>query len=507
MNTLKEIIAALDRYKVRHVDVLTNAKTAGDDKTNRYFDMYAGIRDNRWQSESEMAAHFGMHPDSKRFTRLKNEVKKRLLNSILFIDTSLPEFSDYRRGYALAAQQWAVIRTLHHIISTDSLLDLSDRTLKLAEHYEIFDIALDIARHMKSYLAHVPGGQRKYELMQEKADFFKRMYAEELQANAACERLYLEMLGKKWYNRETALLAQELLATLEPFAAENQSVVFQAQYSLLQIHILVLQQRWQDALLTARHAKQFLTNKPFLHSINLLAILNREASCLIMLNCYAEAEDILVEATTLATEGTRQWFKIQELRLVNAMYAASYRQAWQHLRNMQKHPSFPLQNALDQENWRLYQGYLCLLARSGQLSLSPRDKVVAENFRLSSWVNSLPHFSQDKRGANIPILLFQALYLLHEGRLEAFDNRIEALRKYRQRNLDPQNGHFRADCFIRLLENVSRQGCQPGAVEKSAGPLLEKLRSVSGNVLDHNFEIEIVPYERQWEWITGMLRR
>ncbi len=113
---------------------------------------------------------------------------------------------------------------------------------------------------------------------------------------------------------------------------------------------------------------------------------------------------------------------------------------------------------------------------------------------------------QDKRGANIPVLIFQALFLLYDGRFDDFDNRVEALRKYRQRNLAPESEHFRTDCFIRLLENVTKYGYRHQAVEKAAVPLLEKLHSVSNDLLDRSFEIEVVPYERQWEWVRDILK-
>ena len=130
----------------------------------------------------------------------------------------------------------------------------------------------------------------------------------------------------------------------------------------------------------------------------------------------------------------------------------------------------------------------------------------AEKFRLSSWVNSISLIVQDKRGANIPVLIFQALFLLYDGRFDDFDNRVEALRKYRQRNLAPESEHFRTDCFIRLLENVTKYGYRHQAVEKAAVPLLEKLHSVSNDLLDRSFEIEVVPYERQWEWVRDIMK-
>lgn len=93
---------------------------------------------------------------------------------------------------------------------------------------------------------------------------------------------------------------------------------------------------------------------------------------------------------------------------------------------------------MDQDAWRLSFGYLNFLVKTRRLKLSPREKSSADKFRLSSWLNDMPIFSKDKMGSNIPILILQAMFLLLERRLDEFDNRIEALRKYRQRNLSPE---------------------------------------------------------------------
>lgn len=161
---------------------------------------------------------------------------------------------------------------------------------------------------------------------------------------------------------------------------------------------------------------------------------------------------------------------------------------------------------MDQESWRLFYGYLNLLSRMGQLSLSPREKGGVEKFRFSSWLNDMPLYSQDKRGANVPILIIQAIFLLLDNRTEEFDNRVEALRKYRQRNLDPDNEHFRTHCFIRLLELVVKHGYQAGPTAHEAEKWLTMMGSVSNDLLDRSFEIEVVPYERQWEWVMEILR-
>lgn len=195
----------------------------------------------------------------------------------------------------------------------------------------------------------------------------------------------------------------------------------------------------------------------------------------------------------------------RELATINALYAGNYSEAWQIAKSAWQHERLSVISPLDQESWRVYQGYLLYLAKLGKIDLSPREKGEIPRFRLSAWLNDLPLYSQDKRGANIPILILQTLFLLQENRWDEFDKRVEALRKYRQRNLDPASEHFRTDCFIRLLEIIPAYGYDLPKITERARPLLDKLRSVSVDILDRGFEVEVLPYEQQWKLATEML--
>jgi len=102
------------------------------------------------------------------------------------------------------------------------------------------------------------------------------------------------------------------------------------------------------------------------------------------------------------------------------------------------------------------------------------------------------------------VLILQTLLLFSEGRWDELENRIEALRKFRQRNLDPENEHYRTNCFIHLLELLPKYAHDLRALPAAAAPWLKKLAAGDFDILDRTYEIEVVPYERQWEWILEM---
>jgi hypothetical protein len=226
-----------------------------------------------------------------------------------------------------------------------------------------------------------------------------------------------------------------------------------------------------------------------------------------MLNRFGEARSLCRESMDLLSEGNSMWFKFWEMETVAAFQVGEYASAWQSVKQAMKHPRFENISTMDQESWRMFYGYLCLMARLQILHLSPREKGDAEKFRLSSWLNDLPLHCNDKRGANIPVLILQTLFLLTEGRHDEFENRTEALRKYRQRNLDDGPQHLRTNCMIRLLESVPKHGYQLKRILQEADKWLQTMQLGKTNILDYSYELEIVPYERQWEWTVELLKK
>jgi hypothetical protein len=504
MDTLQEIVFILDRYKVRQIEVLTNADNPKD---SRYAECFNGLRAGKWPTDRELAEHFGFEQESKSFVRFKNEVKKRLYNSLLFIDHTLPGLNEYEGTFMWLMQQWAMAQTLFHKGATHTGMELAEQLLPIALKYEHYNTAFEIIKAIQTNATQIPAYWKDFAKIQEQYREIKEIYTAEITAREAYEELVFPLVHKKGFKKSHADEARALTASLKPQADRIQSIFFQNFYRIIDLYGDVLEHNWNAALEKARDAKEFFLQKKVQPIFFISAFANQEAGCLVMLNRFSEARTVVAEMLTVLEEGSFNWFKMQELDTVACFYATDYVDAWNTCRAMIKHPRFKEISAADQENWRLFQGYLYLLAKADALQLPLGEKGEVEKFRLSSWLNDLPMLSQDKRGSNIPILLIQAFFLLLDDRMDEFDNRIEALRKYRQRNLSPDDEHFRTDCFIRLLELVPKNGYKIAAIKAEAPKWLEKMSSVSTDILDRSYEIEVVPYERMWRWLTNILER
>ena len=504
MDTLHEIIHLLDRYKVRQIEVLTNTP---EGKESRYFECYVGMRDGRWESEDDMALYFGLEPGSKAFTRFKNEVRKRLQNSILFIDTSLPEFNDYNRAGITLTQQWAIAKVLMFRGARKAFIEMAEQVLRVAIHFEFLDIVEEVLQLLITSIMPFPQFNKDFPKYLKMYEEYTAAHDAEKVVWKSITLLIWPLVTKKGIPAEHLEPIRQKVESLRPLADRFQYTYLQSHFRTMELYSAIFSNNWEEALEIARKAKAFFEAKPFrpIHHINKFAL--QESACLITLHRFQEARVLCRESMDILAEGVVSWFKFWEMETVAAFQGCEYADAWQSVKAAMRHPRFDTISVMDQESWRVFYGYLCLMSRLHILPLSPREKGEAEKFRLSSWLNDLPLHSTDKRGANIPILILQTLFLLAEERLDEFENRTEALRKYRQRNLELDSEHLRTDCFIRLLESIPKNNYQLKRILHESEKWLGKMKMGKTNILDYSYELEIIPYERQWEWTVNLLKK
>lgn len=333
------------------------------------------------------------------------------------------------------------------------------------------------------------------------AEHYSIFYMQEIAIKNEFQNFAAPLVDKKGTRLDASNEASRIVDAFKDVGRENNFLIFNYHYRMLDVYSSLLANKWAEALIKITEAQTFFKSKPFLHYSYYSAFLQQEAVCSIMLKKYVQAEEVIKSSLAFHLEGTLGWFKSYELQTINSLYSQNYREAWDTYKLVTKHKLYNINvTPLDKETWRLFHAYLILLIRTNKLDVSPREKGDADKFRINSWLNDVGTLSLDKQGSNIPVLIFHTVFLLVEDRYDEYLNRMEALRKYKQRNLDPENEHYRTDCFIRLLD-LFGENHSPKELLQHAAPLLKGLTSVSTDLLDSSFELEVMPYEHQWEWL------
>ncbi|MCB0569095.1 MAG: hypothetical protein KDC66_05005 [Phaeodactylibacter sp.] len=504
MNRINELVFILNRYKVRQVEVITNAPGPMD-KTSKFRDFYQLLCEGEISTEQEAAAWLGEPVESKKFKRFLAGFKNRLYNTVLFIDVNLPEFTDAQRAYYICKQRVAVMNTLRGRGTILSPLEIAQKILPVAQKFEFYDVALEAIEVIKSYYAYHLGDEKKLEAYCRLRREYQDIYQAEALAREAFQRVQVLSVNSVSEGHVVSDSAKKLLCELEPYRGRVKSYFFLLSYGLLRVYERMSVNDWEATISCCREALDELGPKSSLSGATKNAFLHQVALSQLMLGDYAQAMDTAMQSIENVEDGAYNWFKSMEILLNIQLHEGSYEKSWEVFKKAHRHKQFANMSDAFREPWHIYHAYLALLSALKKLPLSPREAGDLKKFRLGKFLNEVPIFSKDKRGLNIPILAVQSLFLLHERNYDRFEDHLESLRKYRSRHLNEENEHFRTDCFIRMLQLLVKGDFERKKVEPQIAFLLERMRNTPLSLANQTHEIEVVPYERQWQWVLEML--
>ncbi len=507
MEELKELIYILDRYVIRDINVITNPDKKKTKEESRYWEFYLGIQKDRWKADEDASKHFGYQTKGdKGYRRLKEGLKERLLNSAFFVEINIEGQTEYQRKRQEAAKMIALSELLIIVGARTSYFSVAEKALSLSLDIGNTSLVIQVVSNLRIYYSMHPKYNKDYARVSKIFDAHWPSFKLETDLQTDYASLVSQLNNKKGFKKEFAPLAADCYKKYEVHKEACKTYMFQVYIRVFEVYMYVLSHNWQAAVSACDQAIETLSLYKYTSSEKVNIFKTQKASCLLMLGRYNEAFDILNKNINGIIEGKITWFKNREIAAITSLYAEKYQQAWDLVQMATKHDRFGTISEVDQETWRLYEGYLQLISRINKEEYWSKDDSAASKFRLNRLLNEMPLYSQDKRGGNIPMLILQILFYVTElsENKKAFDeitNRVEALRKYNDRNLDPDEEHVRSDCFISLLTLLPKYIYKPVDLAKAAHPMLAKMKGYQTDIIDNSFEVEVVPYERQWEWI------
>ncbi len=189
---------------------------------------------------------------------------------------------------------------------------------------------------------------------------------------------------------------------------------------------------------------------------------------------------------------TFNWFAFLENYFLLAVHSKNYELGSLLISKAVSNLHFKKIPSAAKERWQLFQAYLSVITDS-------------TNFKKNNnpYLLSLPEYSKDKQGFNVAILILQFLYFLQRKDYEALLYRIESLKKYIHTHLN-DSFSLRSKLFLKLLVLTVTEDFDAASCNKKGKKYYDKLVNTP-TPGDAFAEIEIIPYEHFWEFITSIL--
>ncbi len=500
MKVLQELVSIVTRHRIKKIEVISNINNKT--KLNK---LYSAIESHKINSDEQaFKLLFNEGESIENYYKLKYRFKSRLLNTILVINPTKKTMSSIERAYFQCNRIWTISNILNSFGAVKTSTDLIAKGIREAEKYDFVDYCMLFYNSMAMYAALNIQDRKAFEKYTSKYHFYKEIFDNENEVIQIYCRLMSSYQNLRSLEKNTGLL-EESLEKLKTHEISTETIKYIRFYYRSYCLIYLAKQHYEQVIDVCNKAiekieqKKFqLTNTKYGYEILLM-------QCFIQLKEYEKGEIIFKKYENLFPKNSLNWFSLRYYYFILAIHSGNYSQCISIMEDISSNRETSRAASVLAENFQVFEAYVHFLIKIGKIEVEEiKQKQHNRPFRLGRFLNEVPHFSKDKRGLNISILILQVLFLLHDHKYSQIIDRTDALNQYCYRYLR-KDETFRSNCFIKMLIKMVEADFNRIRTERYVDPIWKKLQAVPIHVAEQGIEVEIIPYEDLWPMVLEML--
>lgn len=443
--------------------------------------------------------------DPKRSYVVKNKLKERLQDAVLFLNTDEVDPADRDRALVECSKKWTEATILLSKNARAAAIPLLEQLLRQVNRFEFTELAVEVLSALRMHACIMTGNQQAFNMYNQEL----RKYEDIWQAERLVERTYLELMSEFTITKANQeYMAAQSAAAYEriiPLLEITDSFKIQLYGRLFEIFICDAQKDFEKVVTLSREALRFFEQKNY-QSTNVLQVFHYAAATALLNMRRYDACLTQVETCALLFEpGKYNWYKLMEVAFWANMHAGQYLEAAQVNYKVTHCAGFEAQAEFHKEPWKVYEAYLYLIKLAGKMPDDPQlENLLPGRLKLNKLLNDLSLSLKDKSGLNIPVQVLQFLYAVLTRDYNQCIDRQESLAKYRTRYVTLDRD-ARSHYFLRLLEKLPHHNFNVRLVEPKTTKIFQQLQATRAEAGRHH-EVEIVPYETLWEWALQALK-
>ena len=503
MEALRELIYLITKKRIKKAELFDEGSR---NKTSNYYRLFDGIHSQKYTSDETAAKDiYDCLPSEKKYLILKTRLKQKLLNTLFFLDYEGDDGSSYQQAVYECNKQLYAVKVLLMNNASRLAIPLAEKTLRMAEEFELTDIVAECAKIMREHCSATGQYQefQEYKQVAERAESL-------LQAENLAERYLQELVAT--YAKANRLGIEKLAEEFHRLLGEMLQARSSTKLKWLNFRIKTMFHQFSDdyrsAIETITQAEVLLDQTP-----NFRLPARTEEIALQKMNYYLHLKDFEAgEAHAIQTmdllfaDDNASKAIIQEYRFLLAMHTGKYVEAATIFRNFVETPNFMRLSAAKRERWCVFQAYLHYLYKYMKIKeIRPLIQNSKTGFQLFDFLGNKPEFTKEKRGLNIAILTVQILFLLEKMNAATLAEHIGEIEKY-SRRYPKKDIHFRSECFIGLLAKMRDENFRFYQTRKSLEKMFDEMCAVPMVYHGGNRALEVLPYETLWNMVLEKLK-
>ncbi len=505
MKHLNEISKIVTKKKVKKIEIFDDQTLKN--KSSKFNEFYEALLANKFKNDRDAASYlYGCSPTDDKYRQLKSRFRKRLLNTLFFLDVNLPSTSNYDRAYYSCNKDWTLVKILLSNGAEHTAADLAKGILGTALKFHFADIIVNCSRILRGHSAK-HGEEKEFE----EYDGYIKQYSNVLDAEIRSEELFQRVTmnylstelddSAKEFRERMDVYCDALVSLSEqyesPVVMYNMYLVWAYRYEMLH--------DWEAMLDVCNRAEEYIAQNPsFYQEEKMETFKLKKMSVHLHLRDYKNGRSEAEKALQSLEEGSEHWFVFMEYYFLLAMHSDNFLNAIAIHAKAVNHARFKKMPSIEREKWNLYEVYLDYLVES----LANENPAMAaqrkRGTRSQRFLNDPVLYPKDQRIFTVHYVVAQILFFLDKNNYTAVSERVDRLKNYANRQLKPEE-YSRAINFIRLLQQLAKSDFSVNElsnVEKYYNRLIETPFYYRGLVQ----ELEVIPYEKLWNMILKNLR-
>ena len=498
MKNLIEISKIVTKRKVKKIEIFDSHSLKT--KNSKFNEFYEALSANKYKNDRDAASHlYGCSPTDPKYRQLKSRFRKRLLNTLFFLDVNKPASAGYERAYYTCNKDWTLVRILLDNGAQQTGTALARQIMTTALKFKFADLIVNCSRILREYAAESQD-EKNFELYNE----YIKQYSSILDAEVQSEEIYQQI--KMIYNlsiekiQEKQEKLQDYCNALISLSERYDSPVVFYNMFLAWIFRYEIQQDYEGMLEVCNQADQYIeTNPTYYQEEKLIVFHTKKMSAYLHLKNYREGKANAEKCLNTFPEGGPSWFTFMEFYLLLAIHTENYIHALAIFNRIINHSNFSKLDAVTKEKWSVFEAYLHFIVENQGFSPSLLVKTKGKTFKVSRFLNKAQIYPKNQRIFTLLQIILQILFLLQRNTHSGIEERIERLKNYANRQLKKEE-YYRVIQFIRLLQQLRRVDFQAEEISQSHKyytRLIERPFAYRGLIS----ELEIIPYEKLWEII------
>jgi hypothetical protein len=499
MKSLIEVSKIVSRKKVRKIEIIDDAIL--DNTSSKFSEFYNGLMAGKFRNDRDAATMlYQCSPTHDKYRQLKSRFRRRLLNTLFFIDVNLPKTSSYERAYYSCHKEWTLVNILMLNEAHSTAMETARQILTTALKFKFADLILHSARTLRAYAAS-EGNQKEFDFY----DSLVKEYTDIDMAENRSEEMFQRVQIK--YGQpviDSEVFANELenqWSALLGMSETYDSPIIMFNTLLAWVLKFEISRDYEHMLHVCERAEQYIEQNPnYLQESKLAAFHLKKMAVFLHLRDFAGGRKSIEKSLHYFPEGSDLWFVFMEYYILLAFHTQNQIQALAILNKTKSQPKFKKLDSETREKWRIFEVYVNYF-----VGLDNEELLKIQNkgsFSVAQFVRDPLLYPRVYRIFTVHMVIAQILFLLENNQQSAAE-RIDRIRLYSIKQLYKEE-NARMILFIKLLVQLAKSDFKVNSLT-TASKYFEQLNTVPFMYRGNMNELEIVPFEILWNHILSRL--